>query len=702
MSRINTILLGLAAFCTTTFSFGQQDAKPAYCIKPNDGTGVDKISFTLTTQYGCLNFTTNQVTTEAINPISQSGAALNDLGYIFNFKDGDPTPPNYPRPVLTKTTVTAPGIYWILQGANVNSEANITCKSFEVIKTEQPDFEISNCGDRKVTVKFLDTPKNRKHGKYRIIWGDGGPNGQTFSAPITVWPVEFSHDYAATPSVLPQIEAIYTRGGSNAEACKSAAISFPVGINSTPRISELEGLSGGSSDKITMVEGLDGKEYTIEQKPKNGSWTDTGKKIMRASAATSASETITGLNPANEYCFRLKTTDACANVTMSNEVCTIIPKATIITSKIVKIDWNAPDPNVTRYSIGYKESPSGANPNTASPVTPTATTYTFDALDCKKKYDFNVTAFIGTTPANRVVIKSPNVLVDPSQTPKLAPKTIGTVSVLNNSVIKFNIYEANQKASKYIYYRSEGGPNNFVKVKEYTENFYDDKNVEPDKQQYCYKVEYQDECGNSSEPSPSFCSVFLTSTQANTLNWTPFVIPTPDTFPVEYYVEAFDPNGMPQTVNVTGDNTLGVKAQIDRILDDPNAFGKANFRIRAVQRVKLDINGSLISFPFDVYSNIYTFITPAQIYIPTAFSPNNDGNNDIFVAKGRFIVEFNLVVYDRWGNVIFESKDLETGWNGTANDGVTPAPPGNYGFKIYGLDPAGQAFEKVGSVTLIR
>lgn len=697
MSRIKSFLLGVIAICTSTLSYSQQDKKPDQCTNPGGGISVGG-TFTVSPEFGCLDFTKNSATTFVSNPIAPSGGTLTQLGYIFDLKDGrDIT--NFP-PLQTTITLTNPGTYWILQGGNEGGSNYITCKSFEVIQTEQPDFTISTCGTTNtVTVKFLDTPKNRKHGKYRIVWGDGD---QTFSAPITVWPHEMTHTYPLAPLSKPQIEAIYTRGATGFEACKSAAISFPVISNSNPRIVELEGLNGGANAKLTMVDGLDGKDYIIEQKPKSGNWVDTGKKINRASTSVNTTQTIDGLNPANEYCFRLKTTDDCGNVTYSNEVCTIIPKATIVSSKIVTITWNEPAPTVSRYSIGYKESPSGANPNTASPVTPTATTYTFDALDCSKKYDFGITAFLGTTAADRVVIKSPSILIDPSNTPKLAPKTIGTVSVLNNTVIKFNIYEAGDKASKYVFYRSEGGANNFIKVKEYTENFYDDQNVEPDKQQYCYKVEYQDACGNSSESSPAFCSVFLTSVQPNVLNWTPFVIPSPNTFPVDYYVETIDINGNTTTVDVTPDNKLNVKAQIEIILEDLNAQGKANFRIRAVQKVELNINGNLVSFPFDVYSNIYTFITPAQIYVPTAFSPNEDGSNDKFVAKGRFIVEYNLEVYDRWGNVIFESKDLETGWNGTANDGQTPAPPGNYGFKIYGLDPAGQKFEKVGSVTLIR
>lgn len=697
MSRIKFILFWLGAFCITNLSFGQQNTKPAKCTTPGGGVFVGG-DFSVSPGVGCLDFQTNSATVSVVNPKDLSGGAnFTNLGYIFNFKDGDNT--TFPPTLETSKTFTQPGTYWIMQGMNINGVAYITCNTFELIQTEVPDVDVSSCGTNEITLTFKKSAINDKHDGYRILWGDTGPQSQEFIQSITPnsFPFTKTHTYTTPPTGQPMIVGIYSKG------CSSSPRPFQFNVNNKPKISELEGLTGGTSNKITMVEGADGQAYTLEQKPKNGNWADTGKKLTRKTGETFVTETITGLNAANEYCFRLKTTDACNKEIASNEVCTIVPKTTVISSKKVQLDWNAPDPAVIRYSIGYKESPSGANPNTAAPVTPTATTYTFDALDCKKMYDFQITAFLGTTPADRVLIKSPNVLVNPATTPKLPPKTVGTVSVVNGNTIRFNIFEAGNKASNYIYYRSEGGSGNFVEVKKSTENFYDDKSVEPSKQQYCYKVEYQDECGNTSEASPSFCSVFLTSTRPNTLNWTQFVIPSPDTFPVDYYIETIDESGNITTVDATTDNTLGVKAQIDKLLDSPDNKGQAKFRIRGVQKVKLDIgNGTIIDFPFEVYSNEYIFITPAQLYVPTAFSPNEDGNNDTFAAKGRYIVEYNLEVYDRWGNVIFESKDLETGWNGTASDGVTPAPPGNYGFKIYGLDPAGQKFEKVGSVTLIR
>jgi gliding motility-associated-like protein len=418
------------------------------------------------------------------------------------------------------------------------------------------------------------------------------------------------------------------------------------------------------------------------------------------------------LDGKQEYCFRLQTKDGCGTETISNEVCTIIPKATVLSPTEAKIEWNNPDsdltaaPNVTRYSVGYSESPSGANPNTGAPTPALGTTYLFDALDCSKKYNFTITAFLG---GNQVVVKSPGVLVDPATGGKLPPRSIGTVSILTKDVIKVSLFEPSGfTAPKYIFYRAEGGSSTYTKVKETTDNFYDDKNVEPDKQQYCYKVEYQDACGNSSDQSPAFCSVFLTSAESNTLNWTQFIIPDPtdalqNAQPVEYYVELLDANGsVIKPVDTTPDNKSNVKDVIDQVLSDPAAKGQVTFRILARQKATIVIGGVPTPFPFSVYSNTYTFITPAQIYVPTAFSPNDDSNNDTFLAKGRFIIEYNLVIYDRWGNVIFETKDLDTGWNGTESDAVTPAPPGNYSYKVYGLDPAGQKFEKIGSVTLIR
>ena len=53
------------------------------------------------------------------------------------------------------------------------------------------------------------------------------------------------------------------------------------------------------------------------------------------------------------------------------------------------------------------------------------------------------------------------------------------------------------------------------------------------------------------------------------------------------------------------------------------------------------------------------------VFVPNIFSPNSDGQNDILYVRGQGILNFTFMVYDRWGEKVFESTALENGWNGT-------------------------------------
>lgn len=90
-----------------------------------------------------------------------------------------------------------------------------------------------------------------------------------------------------------------------------------------------------------------------------------------------------------------------------------------------------------------------------------------------------------------------------------------------------------------------------------------------------------------------------------------------------------------------------------------------------------------------------------QLQMPTAFSPNNDGNNDIFRIKYPFPVkQFNMAIYNRWGQKIFESSDIYKGWNGSYKG--TPASTGTYIWIIALTDAEGKTQNAKGSILLIR
>lgn len=90
----------------------------------------------------------------------------------------------------------------------------------------------------------------------------------------------------------------------------------------------------------------------------------------------------------------------------------------------------------------------------------------------------------------------------------------------------------------------------------------------------------------------------------------------------------------------------------------------------------------------------------STIYLPNAFTPNGSGTNDVFYAYGTNIQEFNLLIFDRWGNLLFESKDIYKGWDGTfKND---PVQEDVYVWKIIYTDSRNKRHRAIGHVTLIR
>jgi gliding motility-associated-like protein len=90
------------------------------------------------------------------------------------------------------------------------------------------------------------------------------------------------------------------------------------------------------------------------------------------------------------------------------------------------------------------------------------------------------------------------------------------------------------------------------------------------------------------------------------------------------------------------------------------------------------------------------------LYIPDAFTPNGDGLNDVFMAKGSYIKDFEMYVFDRWGMKLFHSNDIMNGWNGTVNNGTTISQEDTYVYLINVTDAQGNKHSYNGKVTLLK
>ncbi len=55
---------------------------------------------------------------------------------------------------------------------------------------------------------------------------------------------------------------------------------------------------------------------------------------------------------------------------------------------------------------------------------------------------------------------------------------------------------------------------------------------------------------------------------------------------------------------------------------------------------------------------------PLSFYVPNTFTPNGDGVNDEFTAKADGILKFEMMIFDRWGNLVFTSNNINKGWDG--------------------------------------
>lgn len=93
---------------------------------------------------------------------------------------------------------------------------------------------------------------------------------------------------------------------------------------------------------------------------------------------------------------------------------------------------------------------------------------------------------------------------------------------------------------------------------------------------------------------------------------------------------------------------------------------------------------------------------PLNVFIPSAFTPDGDGLNDVFRVKGTYIDEFDLWVYDRWGNVVFHTSELEKGWNGSDSNSNFTTENLIYSYRVLAKGYNFQVFDKKGSITVVR
>ena len=91
-----------------------------------------------------------------------------------------------------------------------------------------------------------------------------------------------------------------------------------------------------------------------------------------------------------------------------------------------------------------------------------------------------------------------------------------------------------------------------------------------------------------------------------------------------------------------------------------------------------------------------------KYYIPSGFSPNDDGYNDFFKVYGEDVLDFNMIIYNRWGQKLYQSYDIENGWDGKTRTSTGAVDGGVYFYRVEMVQRNGIKNTIEGNVVLLK
>ena len=640
MKYLLTILFILAGF----FSASAQNGTPG-CFKAYDAQGQE-----ITT------LCTDQEVT-----FQDCGDKVPDEKeyYVFDYKSGSPIPtPSSPE---KKHTYTTAGKYRVLQIANYGGATltDTVSQVYEVKEVIPPDFSATACASRSINVAVTDL----RYDRYTLDFGDGKqqpaiPGGQ------------YSHTYATEGTYTLTLTGSFTGAPCQGIATQKVTVQGKV---PTPVLAKLEVQQQAVSGQlqITLQNLQSGRSYMIEQQ-KNA---NTGFRVV-ATVSNAAQATFVyqfaAVNTIESALYRIRPVDDCGILLdeVSNTLSSIVLNVTPA-EKEIALNWSALPGALQGFEL-YR------NGSLLDTFDKAATTYTDSSVSCGQRYTYQV---VGLYPNG---VQSISELQQAEVFSAVLPPAGHLTSTfdLNNQLQLTLDVPQGQQVQQVTFERSIAGAA-YEALASSPQATFMETDIAINKA-ICYRASYTNACGNSSALSNITCPILLQASSAadgsTALSWTQFEGFTDGVG--QYMVELLSPDkqliaSYPASGSTYTDRPLGSESLL-------------LYRIKATSK-----DGTAIT-----YSNIQMLEQLLQLYIPSAFTPNNDGLNDVFEVKGRFFENFRIRIYNSLGNVVYESTDAATGWDGTYKG--MPVPAGAYAYDITITTAAGSPKQQTGTITLLR
>lgn len=552
-------------------------------------------------------------------------------------------------------TYTKPGTYKLSVLYQSIGADDITVT---VVQNIQPAFDVYSCAGSKVAIKVTDT----NYDQYVIDFtNDGVPE---FIIPITNNLTQYNYG-------SPGGKVIKVRGRNlnSADNCSTTSQNFTA-LTTLP-VTKINVLTTVDDASIK----LDFNQLTAVQL-KNEISVNSGSTFQFYQSVYEVNtQTIPNLKTDdNYYCFRLSSFDPCANTNVySNTICSHNFDLSV-QSGVNKLTWTTSTSGTGNVEIMRNKASYSIIPG--APLS-------FNDVDavCKTDYCYQVISHYSNG-AKSISLEKCGTAFNTNTPPAIDNVT----AVVGDGGVELTWPVAPKIIVESFNVTRTAGKGEAAYIPLITEPKYTDASYATGLD-YCYYVNYTDNCGNLSAAGTLVCPMQLSGTlekETNiiTIGWSSYKGWKQGVKLYEVYKYGKDGN-LIKKYNVGTDTTFTD--------DQPDLVNQL-------------VTYKIIATPVDAtqpksISNTLSFIKEIHLYSPTAFTPNKDKLNDNFTVSGQFIVKLQLKIFDRWGNLIFSSEKGEP-WDGTFNGKAMPET--TYIWKADITDLAGQNFVETGTIMLIE
>ncbi|MEX0965982.1 MAG: gliding motility-associated C-terminal domain-containing protein [Bacteroidia bacterium] len=346
----------------------------------------------------------------------------------------------------------------------------------------------------------------------------------------------------------------------------------------------------------------------------------------------------------------------------------VLPPPTIDPPAMVCFDREGPDALTVRWGrfdstdhfrefVLVKEFPDGTTESFTFTNPANTSYYDNEAFDnktvdyCYYMYGINICGKVGDTSYRLCTSINRDSVPDPTH--------VVTATVTEEEAVKV-IWEEAVEPDFYGYklFRKENSPDSQYEQIAFITNrdqlSHEDRSVNVHTSSYCYSVTVLDQCGYESDTSNRGCNVVLSGTSfpfEHSLQWTSY--DQWDHGVKKYELMRRDPV-IPYSVISSGSESAF--SYLDQNLNEDE--GAYWYKIVAHEE---DGNSSRNATS---ESNEVFLFQPPLLYVPNAFTPNDDDINDDWGIKPVFVKSYEIKVYNRWGQLVYESQNKRAQWKG--------------------------------------